>query len=102
MPFLYDFVAPKDVPLDWRLLYMVLDGMSSRSQSLARQRDLRGQTAAIFNLPFTAKRQLALHNLNVVNITLLNRRRIWESIGQIIDNKADDDGGLNEWILRED
>lgn len=102
MPFLYDFVAPKDVPLDWRLLYMVLDGMSSRSQSLARQRDLRGQTAAIFNLPFTAKRQLALHNLNVVNITLLNRRRIWESIGQIIDSKADDDGGLNEWILRED
>ncbi|RFN51214.1 hypothetical protein FIE12Z_4532 [Fusarium flagelliforme] len=100
MPFLYDFVAPKDVPLDWRLLYMVLDGMSSRSQSLARQRDLRGQTADIFNLPF--KRQLALSNLNVLNITLLNRRRIWESIGQIIDNKADDDGGLNEWILRED
>ncbi|KAJ4139863.1 hypothetical protein NW768_001208 [Fusarium equiseti] len=102
MPFLYDFVVPKDAPLDWRLLYMVLDGMSSRSQSLARQRNLRGQTAAIVNLPFTAKRHLALHNLNVVNITMLNRRRIWESISQIIDSKAGYDGGLNEWILRED
>jgi hypothetical protein len=102
MPFLYDFAVPKDAPLDWRLLYMVLDGMSSRSQSLAPQRDLRGQTAAFFNLPFTAKRHLALHNLNVLNITLLNRRRIWESIDQIIHSKADDDSGLNEWIVRED
>ncbi|CAG7562115.1 unnamed protein product [Fusarium equiseti] len=102
MPFLYDFVVPEKMPLDWRLLYMVLDGISSRSQSLTRQRNLRGQTAAIFNLPFTAKRHLTLHNLNVLNITLLNRRRIWESIDQIIDSKADDDGGLNEWIVRED
>ncbi|KAJ4009711.1 hypothetical protein NW766_008832 [Fusarium irregulare] len=99
MPFLYDFVAPKDVPLDWRLLYMVLDGMSSRSQSLARQRDLRSQHANIYNLPPRFKKPLSCHNLNVVNITLLNRRRIWESIGQIIDSKAEDDGGLNEWIL---
>lgn len=76
MPFLYDFVAPKDVPLDWRLLYRVLDGMSSHSQSLTRQRDQSGQTANIYNLPPRFRMPLSLHNLNVVNITLLNRRRI--------------------------
>ena len=90
MPFLYDFVPPKDVPLDWRLLYVVLDGVSSRSQSLARQRDLSSQHANIYNLHPKFRMPLSLHNLNVVNITLLNRRRIWESIGQIIDNKAED------------
>ncbi|KAL4724154.1 hypothetical protein ACLX1H_008766 [Fusarium chlamydosporum] len=94
MPFLYDFVVPDHQCLNWQYVYQALDFVSSRSKTLDRQREAEVQNGATEAGPADPYRHLAIRNLNLVNSTLINRRRIWRAIDQIIENAS-----TEEWSL---